>query len=63
MVSDAGPPKQLAITIEQLCYVLQIGRTSAHALISSGALSSFKIGRSRRVLLADVEQMIAERIG
>ncbi|WP_217593336.1 helix-turn-helix domain-containing protein [Cohnella sp. GbtcB17] len=45
---------QPTLTMEQVSHYLGIGRTRAFHLIKSGELSSYKIGKSRRVRRADL---------
>ena len=40
---------------EQVATYLGIGRTNVYALIKSGALPSYRLGKHRRVRRADVE--------
>lgn len=44
------------LTVEELADYLRIGRTRAFALVASGEISSFRIGRSRRIRLADAQE-------
>ncbi len=52
---------ELLISVEEAAHRLSIGRTRTYALIASGELPSLKIGRSRRVALADLESWIEEQ--
>ncbi len=51
---------QVLLTVEQAAARLQVGRTRAYVLISSGALESVTIGRSRRVPVAALERYVAQ---
>ena len=44
--------------LKAVAEVLRISRTSVYDLIAKGRLESVKIGRSRRVLVADLEAFI-----
>ncbi len=49
------------ITINELCDLLMIGRTTAYKLLQSGELKAFKIGKVWKISRASVEQYIKER--
>lgn len=49
------------LTPHELSRLLAVGRTSAYNLLQSGEIPSLKIGRLRRVRLADVEEFIQAR--
>ncbi len=49
------------ITIDELCDLLMIGRTTAYKLLQSGELKAFKIGKVWKISRASVEQYIKER--
>lgn len=49
------------ITIDELCELLMIGRTTAYKLLQSGELKAFKIGKVWKISRASVEQYIKER--
>jgi excisionase family DNA binding protein len=46
------------LTPEELAAFLKIGRTHTYALLSSGAIPSFRLGRLRRVRRRDAEAFI-----
>lgn len=48
------------ITIDELCELLMIGRTTAYKLLQSGGLKAFKIGKVWKISRASVEQYIKE---
>jgi excisionase family DNA binding protein len=50
---------ELLLTPEDVASILQIGRTRVYALLNSGDLRSFKIGKSRRMRRADLDDFIA----
>lgn len=49
------------ITIEELCELLLIGRTTAYHLLRSGELKAFKIGKVWKISRASVEAYIKQR--
>lgn len=58
--SAASPA--LLLTIEEAAERLQIGRCTMQALLLSGEVQSFKIGRLRRVLPAALDAYIRRRM-
>ena len=54
--NDAQSPRLL--DVQQVSDLLNISRTSVYDLISTGELESIKIGRSRRILVEDLELFI-----
>jgi excisionase family DNA binding protein len=55
------PFEPIAMTMREVSERLQIGRTSAHRLVSSGALPGFRVGSSWRVLRRDFEAYIEQQ--
>ncbi len=49
------------ITIDELCEMLMIGRTTAYTLLRSGSIEVFKIGRVWKIPKAAVEELIRSR--
>lgn len=49
------------ITIDELCDLLMIGRTTAYKLLQSGEVKAFKIGKVWKISKASVEFYIKER--
>lgn len=49
------------ITIDELCELLMIGRTTAYNLLRSGEVKAFKIGRVWKISKVSVENYIKER--
>ena len=49
------------ITIDELCDMLMIGRTTAYKLLRSGSLNVFKIGKVWKIPRASVEELIQSR--
>ena len=48
----------LLLTVEQAGQALAIGRTAVYALLGSGVLASVRIGRSRRIPLAALQDYV-----
>ena len=59
---SAGPHPALLLTIEEAAERLQVGRCTMQALLLSGEVQSFKIGRLRRVPPAALEAYIRRRM-
>jgi excisionase family DNA binding protein len=57
-VPGAKEQKQELLTAPEAFVILQISRAHGYNLIKSGALKSVKIGRSRRISRADLDQFI-----
>ena len=49
------------ITIDELCELLMIGRTTAYKLLRSKEINAFKIGKVWKISKASVERYIKER--
>ena len=49
------------ITIDELCDLLMIGRTTAYKLLRSNELKAFKIGKVWKISKASVEEYIRQR--
>jgi excisionase family DNA binding protein len=54
--------EQLLFTPEQAATKLATGRTTVYALMASGELRSVKIGRSRRVPVAALEEYVGRLV-
>ena len=52
-------PGRIALTPAETRKALAIGSTKYAELIKTGVLASIKIGKSRRVLLSDLEAFLA----
>ncbi|QNE45863.1 helix-turn-helix domain-containing protein [Glaciihabitans sp. INWT7] len=50
--------EKMLLTPEEVAEVLGIGRSTVYNLIGEHLLRSFKIGRSRRVLVSDVQEYV-----
>lgn len=58
------PPRHIppaAVSVCDAAKNMSIGKTSAYALIRSGALISFKIGRKRLILTSSIDAFIAQQ--
>lgn len=51
------------LTVPEVCRMLGVGRTFLYAEIAAGRLRTIRIGRLRRIQLAEVLRYIAERGG
>lgn len=49
------------ITIDEVCDLLMIGRTTAYNLLRSKELKAFKIGKVWKISKASVEEYIRQR--
>lgn len=49
------------ITIDEMCELLMIGRTTAYKLLNSNEIKAFRIGKVWKISKASVEQYIKER--
>lgn len=49
------------ITIDELCELLMIGRSTAYRLLRNNDIKAFKIGKVWKISKASVEQYIIER--
>lgn len=49
------------ITIDEMCELLMIGRTTAYKLLNSNEIKAFRIGKIWKISKASVEQYIKER--
>lgn len=54
--------EKLLLKPEEAAEVLSVGRDRLYALIASGELRSLKLGRSRRIAVADLEAFVASRL-
>lgn len=59
---SSGAPPALLLTIEEAAERLQVGRCTMQALLLSGEVQSFKIGRLRRVPPSALEDYIARQM-
>ncbi len=49
------------ITIDEMCELLMIGRTTAYKLLNSNEIKAFRIGKVWKISKASVEEYIKER--
>lgn len=49
------------LTVEQVCRIINIGRSKTYELIASNLIPSISIGRSRRVLREDLMAWIEKQ--
>ena len=49
------------ITIDELCELLMIGRTTAYRLLRNKEINAFKIGKVWKITKASVERYVKER--
>jgi excisionase family DNA binding protein len=52
----------IAVTVADACERLSCSRTTLYHLLDLGELRSFKIGRSRRVLMSSINEYIKRRV-
>ncbi|MSP75908.1 MAG: excisionase [Rhodospirillaceae bacterium] len=52
------PGKPLAVSVRNMCRLLDIGNTKAWELIAEGRVTTFMIGRKRLVVLASIERLL-----
>ena len=53
---------KIALTINEVCYGLGIGRTKAYELINDGELESFKVGRRTLVTACSIEDFVGRAL-
>ena len=51
------------LTVEQACRRLQISRAVCYGLLNSGELRSFHIGRSRRIPVESLDELVVRALG
>lgn len=57
------PPQSAApvlVTVEEAARRLSIGRTATYMLVLRGELQSVKIGRTRRVVVASIDDYVSK---
>jgi excisionase family DNA binding protein len=62
-MATATTPQRLLYTPDNAGAILDVGRTTIYALIQSGDLKSVKIGRSRRIPAASLQEYINKLAG
>ncbi len=53
-------PERLLVSLDDAAAMLSLSRRSVQALVYAGGLPSIKVGRSRRIVLADLEAFVDE---
>jgi excisionase family DNA binding protein len=61
-VRETKGPAREVMSPEDLAEYLGLGRTYTYKLLMTGAISSFKIGRLRRIRRADVDAYLEEQL-
>lgn len=54
---------RLLISVEEAAAILGIGRTAAYELVRKNQLKSVKIGRTRRVVVASLNEYVMRLLG
>jgi excisionase family DNA binding protein len=53
--------QELLLSPVEVAHILGLGRTSTYKLLWSGAIPSFRLGRSRKIKRTDLDDFIATR--
>lgn len=61
-IALAHPQNELLLTVPQAARALNVGRSVIYELLLAGEIASIKIGRSRRVVLASLQDFIARQL-
>ncbi len=56
--TPSDPGLSLLLTVEEAAEMLRIGRTRTYELVMSGRITSVKIGRSRLVVRASLQEFV-----
>ncbi len=59
--NSSGHARKLAFTVEEVGVLISVSRAQLYRLIDIGDLKTIKIGRSRRVTLAQLEAFLTRR--
>lgn len=59
MATPSTEPEAVLLTVEEAALLLRIGRTKMFALVSSAAIESVTIGRSRRIPAEAIDAYVA----
>ncbi len=54
-------PERILYTVTEVMKILGSSRNSVYNILRSGELRSIKIGKSRRIVVADFDQYIKDR--
>ena len=60
MTTQSQPEPPVLVTVEEAARRLSIGRTATYMLVLSGELQSVKIGRTRRVVVASIDDYVSK---
>lgn len=59
-MNSSHDPNKLAYSIKEFCASASIGRTKVYELISSGQLSTVKLGSKTLILASEAERFVGE---
>ena len=60
MTTQSQPDSPVLVTVEEAARRLSIGRTATYMLVLRGELQSVKIGRTRRVVVASIDDYVSK---
>ena len=60
MTTQLQPEPPVLVTVEEAARRLSIGRTATYMLVRKGELQSVKIGRTRRVVVASIDDYVSK---
>lgn len=60
MTTQPQPEPLVLVTVEEAARRLSIGRTATYMLVLKGELQSVKIGRTRRVVVASIDDYVSK---
>ena len=60
MTTQLRPEPPVLVTVEEAARRLSIGRTATYMLVLRGELESVKIGRTRRVVVASIDDYVSK---
>lgn len=60
MTTQSQPEPPVLVTVEEAARRLSIGRTATYMLVLRGELESVKIGRTRRVVVASIDDYVSK---
>ena len=60
MTTQSRPEPPVLVTVEEAARRLSIGRTATYMLVLRGELESVKIGRTRRVVVASIDDYVSK---
>ena len=60
MTTQSQPEPPVLVTVEEAARRLSIGRTATYMLVLRGELQSVKIGRTRRVVVASIDDYVSK---